>query len=336
MKKIFAAAVAAVMVCGLCLPAFAGCKSPSLYATFEAPELPAGVVDLQFHTYSRMEEDGTIYYDLLSFSYGTQNEVYLDICVEPGYRVKEVTLLIEAEDGSWTQIMTELEEGYSFIDEYSLPNEEIVECVRYRTKTMPSFKGKSGKAKVRVPVLELERAEYNLRIEKIWDDSGNPAPDTEAIGSLLDTLKFEVTAKNKKRTYTSWAEFEENVLGKDDLYGFDETFKVKIHYPEGTNLDDISGYPGLIVLYIEAGENYGGEIFDGSWRSCKQLSDYVPEGDESDPDVRMMKNDFVTFAYNLRDYTAQWEFKIERGSKICFNEYDLYFILTYYSLPYIH
>ena len=325
------------MLCGACALALAGCGDPTLYATYEAPaNLPAGVVDLQFHTHSSMEEDGTVYYDLLTFNYGTQNDVYIEIFVEPQYTVQEVTLRIEAEDGSWTEEMTELEEGYTFFHDHFLENmQDGVECVNYRTKAMPTFKGKSGMAKVSVPVLELEEADYNLRTEKIQERYGNEEPDKAAIQSILDTLKFDVTAKGVKRTYTSWAAFEENVLGKDELYGFGETFKIKIYYPEGTRLDDKSGGPDVTFLYIEAGENYGGELFDGSWRSCQQLVDYVPEGDESDPNVRIAKNDFVIFTYNLNDYTAEWEFKVGRGSKICFNEYELYFILENYSLPYI-
>ena len=337
MKKIFSAACAAALVCGLRLPVFAGCGDPSLYATFEMPELPEGVIEVRFDANGSWQLEGSdiMNYDLLPPNGDASDDVHLEIFVEPGYRVKAATLRIEAEDGSWSQEMTELKEGYTFFHEHFLPNaEDGVECVNYRTKPMPTFTGKSGTAKASVPVLELEKAEYNLHTEKIWDDYGNPAPDKAAIQSLLDGLKIDVTAKGVKKTYNSWAAFEEQVLGKDELYGFGETFKLKIYYPEGTKLDDNSGGPNVTFLYIEAGANYGGEIFDGGWRSCRQLSDYAPQGEEPDPDVHMQRNEFVTFTYDLNNYTAEWEFQLKRGSKIFFNEYELYFILENYSLPY--
>ena len=133
------------MLCGACALALAGCGDPTLYATYEAPaNLPEGVVDLQFHTHSSMEEDGTVYYDLLTFNYGTQNDVYIEIFVEPQYTVQEVTLRIEAEDGSWTEETSELEEAYLIYEEH--PNTQLkgVDCMRYRTKPMKSFAGKTA------------------------------------------------------------------------------------------------------------------------------------------------------------------------------------------------
>ena len=329
MKKIFAAACAAVMVCGLCLPAFAGCKEPTLYATFEAPELPEGVVDLQFHTHSSMEEDGTVYYDLLTFNYDTQNDVYIEIFVEPQYTVKEVTLRIEAEDGSWTEEVTGLEEEYLIYEEH--PNTQLggVDCMAYRTKLMKSFAGKTGKAKASVPVLVLGEAQYGLHTEKIWDDGGNTVSDADKarVETVLEHLPITAAYNGTSKTYASWAEFEAEEIGKTRSFPFGGTYKLKIQYPEGTDLTMNTGGSDVAVLSEKAGEDSAafeqwiedGWIVRHTYYQQSEGSGYVGLG----------KYTSVVFNFSETDRTAEWTFTVVRETRIRFNEYELYHTILF-------
>lgn len=173
MKKLICTVLSAAMACGLCLPLLSGCGKKTLFATFDMPaSLPAGVVDLRFEAngtwWSGEGENTDPTYDLLPSNGGTQDDVHLEIFVEPQYSVKAVKLLVEAEDGSWQEEMTELEEEYLIFDDHPNAQQEPVECMRYRTKAMPTFQGKSGTAKVSVPVLQLEAAKYNLHIKALF------------------------------------------------------------------------------------------------------------------------------------------------------------------------
>ena len=317
------------MLCGACALALAGCGDPTLYATFEAPELPAGVVDLQFHTHSSMEEDGTVYYDLLTFNYGTQNDVYIEIFVEPQYTVQEVTLRIEAEDGSWTEETSDLEEAYLIYEEH--PNTQLkgVDCMRYRTKPMKSFAGKTGKAKASVPVLTLGAAQYDLHTEKIWNDGGNTVSDADKVrvATVLEHLQITATYNGTPKTYASWAEFEAGEIGKDRPFPFGGTYPLKIQYPEGTNLNMNTGGPDVAVLSEKAGEDSAAfeQWIEDGWIVRHTYYQQNEEGGYAG----LGKYKSAVFNFSETDRTAEWTFKVVRETRIQFNEFELYHTILF-------
>ncbi len=343
MKRLFCAVLSATMMLAICFVVFAGCGgNPTLYATFETPtNLPTGVagVKLVANGTTSYSDDSQVYYDLLPNNGDATGDVHLEIYVEPRYAVKAVTFTIEAEDGSWTETVSDLSEEYA-IYEQGNPTDIAGaegEYVCYKTISMPTFVGKSGNAKASVPVLQVEDAQYDLHTGTLWDENsdhladGNETEPAVDVKGALEMLTFTVTRSGKTPVTYNWDEFNQNVIGKDEKYGYGDTFKLKIQYPAGTDLRMTSGGCDFAILHAEAGEDsavieMSRNLVEEGWivRAFEASQDEEDLGENKGGFISEDKHTSASFVYSLTDRTAEWTFKVMRKSKITFNKYRLY------------